>query len=207
MQPGGWVLAFPQRCRRPGGRAGGDRQAPLGTWPWRWQALTRRHKGLLPGAHPLKPLPPPAAQGTEGPSLQPRAQAPLCFCSGEARSCHHCVTMLRTLGLALLPLLSTVGSGQASGFTGEGPRPRAGGAGGGSSRGWVSMSRGSSPAESRAEGSICASHHTFLQPPKRWRVGTRGPVVQMQILSQRSGWDLELCIPAGDTGKQGHRPS
>lgn len=43
--------------------------------------------------------------------------------------------MLRTLGLALLPLLSTVGSGQASGFTGEGPRHSAGDAGGGGSLG------------------------------------------------------------------------
>lgn len=38
---------------------------------------------------------------------------------GSELSCH-CPTMLRTLGLALLALLSTVGPSQASGFTGEG---------------------------------------------------------------------------------------
>lgn len=81
--------------------------------------------------------------------------------------------MLRTLGLALLPLLSTVGSSQASGFTGEGSRLRVGDAGGGAPWEGVSVSKDGSLAESWAgrdasaqRGSICFFSPNFLAATK-----------------------------------------
>lgn len=79
MQPGGWVLAFPQRCRQPGGRMGCDMQAPPGTR----QALTRRHKGLLPGCASSEAIATVGGTGSRrvlSPAQRPR---PLCASAQE----------------------------------------------------------------------------------------------------------------------------
>lgn len=135
MQPGRWVLTFPQRCHLPGMRKGCDMQGPRGTPPWQWRVLTSRHKGPLPVSASSEAV---ATVGSTGNrralSLGLGSPGPfmLLLRRGPELSCHG-PTMLRTLGLALLALLSTVGPSQASGFTGEGSglgEGDAGGAGG-----------------------------------------------------------------------------
>lgn len=153
---------------------------PPGTRPWRWQALTSRHKGLLPESAPCEATATVGGTGNrsalspaQAAQAAPAAQAPLCFCSGEAQSRRHCPAMLRTLGLALLSLLSTVGSSQASGFTGEGSRLRVGDAGGGAPWEEAPVGKGSSLAVSGAgrdasaqRGSVSSFSPNFLVTTK-----------------------------------------
>lgn len=142
MRPGGWVLVFPQRCHLPGERMGRDTQAPRGTRPWQWQALTSRHKGLLPASTPSEAI------ATVGSTGDRRA---LSLGSGRRRATDPRPAMLGTLGLALLALLRAVGPSQASGFTGEGTWLGEGDAGGAGGSLGTGLTRGDSGlAESSA---------------------------------------------------------